>query len=87
MENEEYDIVVSPLCRTVEQDGAILEIHIYRSRDDDAWVLEVVDQLGTSTVWDDRFKTDQAALDEAIDAFKREGFRPFLTTDEPKTLH
>ena len=87
MEDEEFEIVVSPLCRSVEQDGVSVEIHIYRGSEDDTWVLEIVDQQGTSTVWDDRFETDEAALQEALSALKLEGIIPFLTVDEPRRLH
>jgi uncharacterized protein len=87
MENEDAEIVVSPLCRSVELDGATVEIHIYRGDDEETWVLEIVDQQGTSTIWDDRFESDQEALDEALSALELEGIRPFLTVDEPNRLH
>ena len=35
--------------------------------------MEAVDENGTSTVWDGSFATDQAALDEVLDAIDREG--------------
>ncbi|MEQ1616113.1 MAG: hypothetical protein ABL904_25460 [Hyphomicrobiaceae bacterium] len=87
MEDEDFEIEVSPLCRSVEREGASVEIHIYRGGEEESWVLEIVDQQGTSTVWDDRFTTDKAALQEALSALELEGIGPFLTADEPKRLH
>jgi hypothetical protein len=43
------------------------------------WSLEVVDETGTSTVWDDSFSTDQAALDEALKTIREEGIKTFLS--------
>ena len=62
--------VLKPCC-TVREDGTEVRIDIYRLETTD-WSLEVVDEAGTSTVWDDLFPTDQAALDEAL---KTCGFR------------
>ena len=53
------------------------ECGIYRLETTD-WSLEVVDETGASTVWDDLFPTDQAALDEALKTIREEGIRTFL---------
>ncbi len=51
---------------------------IYRLEQDPQWVLEVVNEAGTSTVWDVLFDTD----DEAFAAFRltveEEGMEAFL---------
>jgi hypothetical protein len=76
---DDYEIVTSPLCPDVTQDGITVNILIYRGEDDDEeWILEVVDQEGASTVWDDPFSTDQAALDEAMLTIEEEGIATFL---------
>ena len=36
-------------------------------------MLEVVDEFGNSSVWDDSFLTDSAALAEALNAIDTEG--------------
>ena len=77
--DDDYEIVMSPLSRDVTQDGVTVKIFIYRSEhDDDEWILEVVDHEGASTVWDDPFPTDQAAMDEAMRAIEEEGIATFL---------
>jgi hypothetical protein len=55
-----------------------LRIQIYRSADSQ-WLLEVVDERGTSTVWDDLFETDKLALEEAIMAIESEGIGSFIS--------
>lgn len=71
--NDEYPIHYSPLSRVVVEQGHTLQIQIYRGDDDAGWLLEVIDAEGTSTVWDDLFANDQAALDEVYQTIKDEG--------------
>jgi hypothetical protein len=54
------ELVDSPLSREITVDGHRLRIDIYGSRPDE-WYLEVVNETGTSTVWDEPFPTDEAA--------------------------
>jgi hypothetical protein len=71
-------IIYSALSRTVREGGTEVRIDIYRLETTD-WSLEVVDETGASTVWDELFPTDQAALDEAMKTIREEGIRTFLT--------
>ncbi len=73
------DVVLqySPLERKVERDGVWVKICIYRGEGDPVWLLEVEDHRGGSTVWDDRFETDQAALDEALRSIDEDGIESF----------
>ena len=71
-------LIQSALSRTIREDGNEVRIDIYRLETTD-WSLEVVDETGTSTVWDDRFTTDQAALDESLKTIREEGIKTFLS--------
>ena len=75
---EDMDIIHSPLTQTYSADGHSLRIQIYRSADSQ-WLLEVVDERGTSSVWDDLFETDKQALEEAIMAIESEGIGSFIS--------
>ena len=75
---DEIELIHSPLTQTYSADGHTLHIQIYRSQDS-AWILEVVDAQGTSTVWDDPFDTDKAALEAAFLAIEEEGIHSFVT--------
>ena len=41
------------------------------------WSLEVVNAEGTSTVWDEQFASDLAAMDEVMGAIEKEGLAAF----------
>jgi len=60
---EEIDLIDSKHCQTVSRNGKTVKVEIYGTGKND-WILEVVDEYGNSTVWDDPFPTDEAALDE-----------------------
>jgi hypothetical protein len=56
-------IITSRHCGSVTRDGVTVELRILRL-ETTKWTLEVVDAVGTSTVWDDEFETDDAAYAE-----------------------
>ncbi|OLO12634.1 hypothetical protein BTW10_04000 [Chromohalobacter japonicus] len=74
----EPELIESPLNQTITHDGHTLRVDIYRLEDETDWLLEVVNEDGTSQVWDDRFATDQAALDAVHAAIDEEGVGAFL---------
>lgn len=76
-DTNEQDFDQSPLTQTYTQDDKTVQIDIYKS-DDRGWILEIVDQENNSTLWEDHFETDQAALQEALDALKEEGIDAFI---------
>ena len=73
----EHNIIYSDLQTKIEEDGHTVDINIYRLPESD-WILELVDELNNSTVWDDAFPTDEAALAEALDAIRSEGIKAFV---------
>lgn len=85
MATDDIEIIHSPLAQTYRAQGYTLRIDIYRSAADIQWILEVVDEGGTSTVWDDPFETDKAALEAAFLAIESEGISTFLT-DTDKSM-
>ncbi|MDB4409795.1 hypothetical protein N9235_03195 [Gammaproteobacteria bacterium] len=72
------EIVMSPLCREITGDGTRVQVDIYRGEDDSGWILEVIDEENTSTVWDDPFDTDREALDTVMEVIEQEGIRSLL---------
>ena len=61
------ELVRSTYSGPVTHQAITVRLEIYRLEHDPKWVLEVVNQAGTSTVWEDLFNTDGAAY-EAFDA-------------------
>ena len=79
MTDDEIELIHSPLTRAHSAEGHSLHIQIYRSAGS-PWILEIEDELGTSTVWDEPFETDTAALEAAFLAIDEEGIHHFVTT-------
>jgi len=70
-EDDEPEIVHSPLCQRLTRNGVTVQVQIYGDFDG-KWILEVVDETNTSHVWEDHFDTDEQALAEAISALDEE---------------
>jgi hypothetical protein len=70
--NESFELIMSPLCQSATENGETIAIDIY-GNGEGGWLLEVVDQYNNSTVWDEHFASDQAALDEALRTIKEDG--------------
>ena len=65
MIDDEPELELSPLSQDVSSGGRTVSVEIYRLEGESSWTLEVVDEYNNSTVWDDQFETDGAALAEA----------------------
>ncbi|MGL1835188.1 UPF0149 family protein, partial [Rhodocyclaceae bacterium SMB388] len=70
-------LIHSPLQQYYTVGTHTVEICIYRMPHT-AWTLEVIDEHGNSTVWDDEFGTDQAALDEVMRTIRDDGIRSLI---------
>jgi hypothetical protein len=70
-DDDELDFIESPLSQHVTRNGVTVRVDIY-GNSDNRWILEIVDAENTSHVWDERFETDQQALDEALRALDEE---------------
>ncbi|MEZ5568809.1 MAG: hypothetical protein R3E54_10800 [Halioglobus sp.] len=63
--DDDPKIEISPLSQDISSGGKTVSVEIYRLEGEASWILEVVDEFSNSTVWDDPFETDSAALTEA----------------------
>ena len=72
------EIIMSPLCREISEDGTKIQVDIYRGEDKSGWILEVIDEENASTIWDEPFDTDQEALNAVLTVIKHDGIRSFL---------
>lgn len=79
-------IITSALSRKVSRDGIVVRVEIYRLEDDELWTLEVVNEQGTSTVWDDLFATDELAFEVFSRTVATEGMATFAE-GSGSTLH
>ena len=78
MPDRDPNIVTSSLSRTVTVDGVTVVVNIYRLEHEPQWALEVVNEIGTSTVWNAPFDTDEEANDAFQLTVDEEGMEAFL---------
>lgn len=78
MADRDPKIVTSGLSQTVTVDGVTVVVNIYRLEDDPQWALEVVNEVGTSTVWEAPFDTDKEAFAAFRLTVEEEGMEAFL---------
>ncbi len=74
---EVMNLVYSPLCQVYVREGVTLDVQIYRGPDG-GWSLEVVNEDGASTVWNDLFASDDAAWGEFLRTLGEEGLGAFI---------
>jgi uncharacterized protein len=77
MIDDDIEIIKSPLCQEITQDGHTIQVEIYEDGEG-RWILEAVDEYGNSTIWDDHFETDHAAVEYLNQAIKEEGFESLI---------
>lgn len=81
--DDEYEIEMSPLCQEISSAGKTVQVDIYRDNKR-GWILEVIDEYNNSTVWDDPFKTDSAALTEVKKTILSEGINALIGPEDEK---
>jgi uncharacterized protein len=74
---EDTGLIYSEHCRSVSGDERTVKVQIYSTGHED-WVLEVVDEFGNSTVWDDLFETDAEAYEEFKRTLAEEGIESLI---------
>jgi len=79
------EIIYSPYCTKFSKDGQVVEVSIFRLEAETGWILEVVNEQNTSTVWDDPFDTDEEAYAEFLSTVEDEGMGAF--EDVPTVVH
>jgi hypothetical protein len=77
-EDDDVEIENSRLSDSVARDGITVRVEIYRiAGSKNGWSLEVVDEEGGSTVWDETFASDKDAYTEFQRTLEAEGIRSF----------
>jgi len=80
MENNSPETEFSSLSQHLRSNGKTVKVEICRG-DDGGWNLAIIDEFGTSTIWDEEFDTDAAALKEAKATIRDEGIDSLICTD------
>ena len=72
------NLVRSGLSGIVSKDNVTVEVIIVRLESESKWSLEVLNNAGTSIVWDDLFDSDGDAYAEFQQTVEEEGMCAFL---------
>ena len=83
---DEKEIITSLLQQHYSENGKTVEVCIYRLPDT-SWTLEIVDEYNNSTVYDDEFVTDEAALALFLAEVEAEGIEAFIGPAPGTLLH
>jgi hypothetical protein len=82
--DDEPELEISPLSQPISSGDRTVKIEIYRSEGEPSWILEVEDEFNNSTVWDDTFESDSAALAEATETILSEGIISLIGPEDGK---
>ena len=82
---DDPEIEVSPKSQVIESGGRELSVEIYRIKGTKDWSLEIVDEFGNSTVWDDLFSSDSDAILEAKKSILEETANEFIGPSDGKS--
>jgi len=86
--DDDPEIEYSQFCEEVRRDGTTVALQIYRLKGGtEGWSLEVVDNSGGSTVWEELFATDEDARDEFYRTLETEGIHSFAQDRPSESLH
>jgi hypothetical protein len=85
--DQEPKLIESERSGPFERDGHVVHVNIIQLEGDKDWVLEVVDENGTSTVWDDKFRTDRIAWKEFLRTIEKEGMGAVSGPIKQQQLH
>ena len=72
------NLVRSGLSGIVSKDNVTVKVIVVRLESESNWSLEVVNDAGTSIVWDDLFDSDEDAYAEFQQTVEEEGMCAFL---------
>lgn len=80
----EPELGFSPSSQLISSGGRTVNIQIYRLEGEIEWDLEVEDEFGNSTVWDDKFSSDSSALVEVKKTILAEGISSLVGPKDGK---
>lgn len=78
MSGRDPNFVTSSLSGSQSKDGISVEVNIFRLENENQWTLEVVNEKGTSIVWEDQFADDDTAFRAFGQVVADEGMAAFL---------
>ena len=81
---DEPKLIISNMSQELSSGSRTLNVEIYRLENESEWTLEIEDEFNNSTVWDQTFETESAALVEAKKSILAEGVKSFIGPEDGK---
>ena len=81
----EPELLISELSQPISSGGKTVNVEIYRQENEEHWTLELEDEHGNSTVWDETFESERLALTEAKKAILEEKVTNFIGPADGKS--
>ena len=81
---DEPKLIISNMSQEFSSGSRTLNVEIYRLENESEWTLEIEDEFNNSTVWDQTFETESAALVEAKKSILAEGVKSFIGPEDGK---
>ncbi|MDG1859378.1 MAG: hypothetical protein P8I94_09755 [Emcibacteraceae bacterium] len=79
----EPNITTSSKTQKILVEDHSISIEIYKLEGTSGWTLEIINDQGTSIVWEDLFGSDEDALTIALETIDEEGLAIFTDNDTP----
>lgn len=83
-DEDDCEIIYSPLCQTYRESEVSVRVEIYRGEDETTWILEVEDQAKSSFVYEQRFDNDKEAWSQFESDIAEFGIGYFIS-EEPQS--
>ena len=83
--DDEPELEESALNGPITSGKRTVDVQIYRLVGEPGWTLEIVDEYNNSTVWDETFASDTAALTEAKKSILAETISAFVGPADGKS--
>ena len=82
--DKEPKLIVSKKSQPLSSGGKTVYIEIYRLENEKRWALAIDDEFGNTSIFDNTFKSEKAAILEAKKSILEEGINSFIGTESGK---
>ena len=82
--NNEPELIVSKKSQPISSGGKTVYVEIYRLENEKRWALAIDDEFGNTSISDNTFKSEKAAILEAKKSILEEGINHFIGPESGK---
>jgi hypothetical protein len=76
--HDEPKLIISKKSQPISSDGRTVYVEIYRMENEKRWGLSIDDEFNNTSIFDNTFKSEKAALLEAKKSILEEGINQFI---------